>query len=173
MKKVLLLSLVMLVLSASPAYGSPHGEEADGCDHGATSKPCRPDPQPEHGKDCLVHGQHGGVNEDHCLPTTTTTTTVPSVPSTTTTTTRATTPPGTTTPTTPPGIPISTPTTPTTPTTTVTSGPSSPSPTVPEVPVELAFGGFGSRTLAFLGLWFLIGGLVGLGLGKVLKRSGR
>ncbi len=54
-----------------------HIEEQDGSDHGNTGKPARPDPSPN-GKDCEVHGQHGGVNEDHCeaTPTTTTTTTV-------------------------------------------------------------------------------------------------
>ena len=72
-----------------------HIEELDGCDHGRTGKDCRPDPS-TNGKDCEVHGQHGGVNEDHCdsTPTTTTTTTltptttstVPSPVSTTTTT---------------------------------------------------------------------------------------
>lgn len=43
-----------------------HQEEADGCDHGATGKACRPDPQPDKGKECQVHGNHGGINEDHC-----------------------------------------------------------------------------------------------------------
>lgn len=46
--------------------GNPHHEEADGCDHGATGKPCKDDPQPDHGKDCEKHGNHGGINEDHC-----------------------------------------------------------------------------------------------------------
>lgn len=54
------------------APGPKHAEEADGCDHGATGKPCRPDPQPEHGKDCVKHGNHGGINEDHCSGGTTT-----------------------------------------------------------------------------------------------------
>jgi LPXTG-motif cell wall-anchored protein len=53
-----------------------HVEEQDGCDHGRTGRECRPDPSPN-GKDCEVHGQHGGVNEDHCLSTTTTTTAPP------------------------------------------------------------------------------------------------
>ncbi len=55
-----------------------HIEELDGCDHGHTGKACKPDPQPLHGAECLTHGQHGGVNEDHCAatPTTTTTTTL-------------------------------------------------------------------------------------------------
>lgn len=67
----------LLLFVAAPAAVlatqlDPHQEEADGCDHGATGKPCRPDPS-EHGKDCEVHGNHGGVNEDHCLSVTTTT----------------------------------------------------------------------------------------------------
>ncbi|CAN5293873.1 hypothetical protein BH18ACT12_BH18ACT12_01200 [soil metagenome] len=44
------------------------------CSHGNTGKECKPDPQPEHGKDCDEHGPYeGGVNEDHCLGQTTTT----------------------------------------------------------------------------------------------------
>src|SRR5262245_15400299 len=62
------------------------------CEHGNSGQPCKPDPQPEHGQDCDEHGPfEGGVNEDHCLPTTTTTPT---------TTTPTTTTPTTTTPTT-------------------------------------------------------------------------
>jgi hypothetical protein len=53
-------------LHKASATHNPHHEEADGCDHGATGKPCRPDPQPTRGKDCVKHGNHGGVNEDHC-----------------------------------------------------------------------------------------------------------
>lgn len=49
---------------------NPHDEEGDGCDHGHTGKICRPDPN-DHGKDCDHHGNHGGVNEDHCRTTTT------------------------------------------------------------------------------------------------------
>lgn len=65
-----------------------HVEEQDGCDHGRTGRECRPDPNPN-GKDCEVHGQHGGVNEDHCVSTTTTT--VSTQPSTSTTTSTVTT----------------------------------------------------------------------------------
>jgi hypothetical protein len=69
--------------------GSPPGQGE--CEHGNSGKPCRDDPQPEHGRDCEHHGNQGGVNEDHCggvpapepptttvipPPTTTTTTTV-------------------------------------------------------------------------------------------------
>ena len=64
-----------------------HHEEEDGCDHGATGKECREDPS-DSGKDCEKHGNHGGVNEDHCATTTTTASesTVTTVPETTTTT---------------------------------------------------------------------------------------
>lgn len=51
--------------------------------HGKNSVPCRPDPQPSHGKDCLKHGK-GGVNEDHCkgsVPSPTPTPTVTPTPS--------------------------------------------------------------------------------------------
>lgn len=67
---------LLLVLGGVAAYatGGPHWNEADGCNHGNSHKPCRPDPQPSHGKDCLVHGNHGGINEDHCGSTGTPTT---------------------------------------------------------------------------------------------------
>jgi len=42
------------------------------CSHGNTGKECKADPS-ENGKDCDPHGQNGGINEDHCLATTTTT----------------------------------------------------------------------------------------------------
>lgn len=100
MNRRLLLGMLFvagLTLISSPAaatQNNPHHEEADGCDHGHTGKPCKPDPQPDHGKDCEHHGNHGGINEDHCqsttttiVPPTTTTTAPPSEPTTTTTTT--------------------------------------------------------------------------------------
>lgn len=70
-------------VSTAAASGNGKPEEAPGqgeCAHGNSGKPCRDDPQPEHGKDCERHGNQGGVNEDHCggapaPPTTTTTTT--------------------------------------------------------------------------------------------------
>jgi LPXTG-motif cell wall-anchored protein len=69
-----------------------HVEELDGCDHGATGKACKADPS-TNGQDCEVHGNHGGVNEDHCLTsssttstTATTTTTATTIGTTTTTT---------------------------------------------------------------------------------------
>lgn len=56
---------------------SPPGQ--DECEHGNSAKPCKEDPQPDKGKDCEVHGNNGGVNEDHCtgdetIPTETTAT---------------------------------------------------------------------------------------------------
>lgn len=86
------------VIASMALAGNPHGAPPgqDPCSHGVTGKPCKPDPQPEHGKDCEDHGNYGGVNEDHCTPTVTTTTgTTP------TDTTPTTTVPTTTTPTTP------------------------------------------------------------------------
>ena len=46
--------------------------------HGKNSVPCRPDPQPSHGKDCLKHGK-GGINEDHCVRTSPSPTPTPTV----------------------------------------------------------------------------------------------
>lgn len=66
-------------------HGDPHHEQADGCDRGATGKPCKPDTQPDKGKDCVTHGNHGGVNEDHCNGTTPSTTTTGGTSSSTTT----------------------------------------------------------------------------------------
>jgi hypothetical protein len=59
---------------------SPPGQGE--CEHGNSAKPCRDDPQPDKGKDCEVHGNNGGVNEDHCkgdetTPTETTPTDTP------------------------------------------------------------------------------------------------
>lgn len=61
--------------SVSLAGNGPDGSGPPGqgeCAHGNSQKPCKPDPQPEHGKDCEEHGKNGGVNEDHCTPTETT-----------------------------------------------------------------------------------------------------
>lgn len=89
--------------------GSPStvpGSPGDDCSHGNSNKPCKPDPQPSHGQDCLDHGVARG-NEDHCSPapgttttTTSTTTTEQTTPDTSTdqtTTGATTTPPVTTT----------------------------------------------------------------------------
>jgi cytoskeletal protein RodZ len=50
---------------------SPPGQGE--CEHGNSQKPCKEDSQPDHGKDCAEHGNHGGVNEDHCKADETTT----------------------------------------------------------------------------------------------------
>jgi hypothetical protein len=98
------------VTPALAAPHNPHQEEQDGCDHGHTGKPCRPDPQPDHGKDCVKHGKHGGINEDHCASTTsttqppTTTTTQPEVTTTTVPEVTTTTQPEVTTTTEPPAV---------------------------------------------------------------------
>jgi hypothetical protein len=50
------------------ANGPPSSPPGQGeCQHGNSGQECKPDPQPEHGKDCEEHGNQGGVNEDHCL----------------------------------------------------------------------------------------------------------
>ena len=87
MKKLLCLAapvvLVLGVMTAGVVAGSaassappptPPGQGE--CSHGNTGKTCKPDPQPEAGKDCQTHGNAGvgGVNEDHCLGRSETTT---------------------------------------------------------------------------------------------------
>ena len=54
---------------------SPPGQP--NCEHGNATKPCKDDPQPDHGKDCEEHGNSGGQNEDHCKNETTPTETTP------------------------------------------------------------------------------------------------
>lgn len=57
--------------AADPGNGkAAHWNQEDGCNHGNSGKPCKDDPQPNNGKDCLTHGNWGGVNEDHCAPAT-------------------------------------------------------------------------------------------------------
>jgi hypothetical protein len=52
---------------ATAGNGNPPSPPGQGeCEHGNSGKPCKDDPQPEHGKDCEEHGNLGGVNEDHC-----------------------------------------------------------------------------------------------------------
>lgn len=58
-----------VTVAADPPDGPPGQDE---CSHGNSDKPCREDPQPDHGKDCEEHGNNGGINEDHCLATATT-----------------------------------------------------------------------------------------------------
>ena len=55
--------LVQGVTAAAPGIGGGP------CHHGNSNTPCKPDPQPSHGKDCLKHGNHGGENQDHCIVT--------------------------------------------------------------------------------------------------------
>jgi hypothetical protein len=161
-KNKILLALAVAtttLLVAAPALANqsdPHAEEADGCDHGATGKPCKDDPQPDHGQDCVVHGNHGGINEDHCAPAEVTIATVP--PTTTTTTTE------------PPSVPL-TPESPSAPPagpTVDTPAPPAVQPTVTAPPVtltapdaaavtELATTGT-STTLALIGLLLLLAG---------------
>jgi hypothetical protein len=63
--------------TASNGQGPPNDPPGQGeCQHGNSGKECKPDPQPDHGKDCEEHGpKEGGVNEDHCLGAETTGTT--------------------------------------------------------------------------------------------------
>lgn len=61
---MLALVLTLGLTGYTIANATPPGQ--DPCSHGATGKPCRPDPQPNNGKDCEKHGKNGGVNEDHC-----------------------------------------------------------------------------------------------------------
>lgn len=129
-----------------------HIEELDGCDHGATGKECREDPS-TNGKDCEVHGQHGGINEDHCLSTTTTTT----APTTTTTTLS---PVASTTTTTTTGGAASSPSTTTTLPTTPSVESSAPAATTTSVAVPtLPRTGASSLDLAGIGLALVIGGV--------------
>lgn len=104
---LLAVSIALIPAAANAAPKDPHQEETDGCDHGHTGKPCKDDPQPDHGKECEVHGNHGGVNEDHCdeQEPTTTTTAPPLVEEPTTTTTTAPAPVTTTEPTAPVTVP--------------------------------------------------------------------
>lgn len=70
---LLVASLLLALSSVSAVAGE---EQLDSCDHGASGKVCRLDPQPDHGQDCDYHGafkwlsdvwlQVGGTNEDHC-----------------------------------------------------------------------------------------------------------
>lgn len=77
MKRILffiaVVGLFTIGMTASTALAdkppAPPGE--DPCSHGRSDKPCRPDPQPEKGKDCEQHGsKNGGKSEDHCAPVT-------------------------------------------------------------------------------------------------------
>jgi hypothetical protein len=99
MKRLIMIAgmVVAFGLGSAAAYAatsdkppSPPGQPE--CEHGNGQKPCKDDPQPNHGQDCEEHGNLGGQNEDHCKTDTTPTETTPTE----TTTTTETTPPGTT-----------------------------------------------------------------------------
>jgi hypothetical protein len=51
----------LLVFVAPRALADDFGTD---CSHGNSNQECRPDPQPEHGKDC--DQPNGDGNEDHC-----------------------------------------------------------------------------------------------------------
>jgi hypothetical protein len=77
---------VLGMASAGLATATPDPPGQGPCNHGNSGKECKPDPQPDYGKDCEEHGRHeGGVNEDHCLGGTTGTTTAGTTTSSTTT----------------------------------------------------------------------------------------
>jgi hypothetical protein len=90
MKKLMVIAAVIaafgLGTAAAFAAGSdkpPSPPGQDECEHGNSQKPCKEDPQPEHGADCEEHGNQGGVNEDHCKEgETIPTETVPTTPTT-------------------------------------------------------------------------------------------
>lgn len=73
MKRLLMLFSMVVVfalggvaaVAADPGPDNP-GSPGDVCSHGSAGTPCRDDPQPDRGKDCLDHGKARG-NEDHCL----------------------------------------------------------------------------------------------------------
>jgi len=167
----LLLVVAGALAIAAPANASNPNHEL-GC-QGSNNVPCRPDPQPTHGNDC-------SRSDDHSCSTTTTT------PQPTTTTTARVIPITTTTTLAPlPSLIIHTDPKPSTTSTTLTTTsaqalvpPSigSTTTTSPESPssattntTQLAATGAGSKALTILGLWFVIGGLVALGFGKLLK----
>lgn len=109
----LLLGLLFDSYAYSDQPGAePHGPKHEDC-HGANEVDCRPDPQPEHGNDCVR-------SDDHVCPITASTTT--------------TVPPLTTTTTAPPTTTTTTPTTGPTSTTTIPPGLSTPTTTVLTVP---------------------------------------
>src|SRR3954464_11587619 len=87
MKHLVTATLGLIGMALAFAITAPAGDNQppgrDPCSHGATGKPCRPDPQPTHGKDCEHHGNNGGVNEAHCAGGTTTSTTTATTPTTT------------------------------------------------------------------------------------------
>jgi hypothetical protein len=86
-KRIILLAVAAAALSiggfaavgvAAPPPANP-GSPGDNCSHGNSNQPCKPDPQPTHGKDCDDHGNARG-NEDHCGPGETETTPTETTP---------------------------------------------------------------------------------------------
>lgn len=67
----LLITLVLAALAVgcgtALAHNPPYGNDGNQC-HGANQTVCRPDPQPDHGKDCEAHGNNPDGNDDHCGP---------------------------------------------------------------------------------------------------------
>lgn len=105
------LALGLVTVANADPKQEPPGQGP--CSHGYTGKPCKEDPQPDKGKDCLEHGNKGGVNEDHCLtpvttttPVVTSTSTTPVITTTSVTTVTVTTTPTVTETTTPPEVVI-------------------------------------------------------------------
>lgn len=84
MKKVIMLAAMIAAfgLGGAAAFAgtsdkppSPPGQPD--CEHGNSQKPCKDDPNPDHGQDCDEHGNQGGQNEDHCKNETPPTDTTP------------------------------------------------------------------------------------------------
>lgn len=99
MKSVVLVIVFLAGLAFAGVASSNDPPGRDPCSHGATGKPCRPDPS-TNGKDCDHHGK-GGANEDHCVSTSTSSSTTTTARTTTAqTTTSSTTTGGSTSPTT-------------------------------------------------------------------------
>lgn len=181
---MVLVGMILFGIMVNDANANPDvpAEQQDGCDHGATGRDCKPDPQPDKGKDCEVHGRNdvGGVNEDHCLNIDTTTTTVPTtvttVPETTTTTVVVPTTPTTVSTDTqvPPADVVkpesTTSTTSTCDVGTFVSCPGQPHGGPGEL-AELPRTGMWTNVLLALGAWFVIAGLASLFLGKFIANG--
>jgi hypothetical protein len=84
MKRLMMLGAMIAVFGLGTAAAlagtgdqppSPPGQPD--CEHGNSQKPCKDDPQPDHGNECDEHGNMGGQNEDHCKNETTPTDTTP------------------------------------------------------------------------------------------------
>lgn len=62
--------VAVAVLGSANGAAANNSENQTGCHHGNSNKPCKVDPQSEHGNDCT---NPSGGNQDHCADTTTTT----------------------------------------------------------------------------------------------------